>query len=168
MLGLDVFVDDTNLMAATSPLHSQQTPIHLVQHNLTLWHDLQKTSNGVLNPSKCVWFWFHWKQNAWGTVKITVPPVNTSQSTSPHSQTKPHQSISCNHMKPIGTLAFSLPLMATAKRNSLYFNSATPKLSTSYNNASSILQSGSMMVKPPWSYSANTPKAYWHERIDSA
>jgi len=30
-----------------------------------------------LNPSKCIWFYFNWKQDARGTVKIAAPPPTT-------------------------------------------------------------------------------------------
>jgi len=80
-LGLDAFINDTELMAAAQHNQLQHTTLQLVLHNLTLWHNLLKASGGVLNPSKCVWFYFHWKLDAWGTAKIIPPPVPTLQIT---------------------------------------------------------------------------------------
>jgi len=56
--GLDMFVDDTDLVAVASHTQSLQTPITTVQHNLNLWNSLLQASGGELNPSKCVWFCF--------------------------------------------------------------------------------------------------------------
>jgi len=88
-LGLDAFIDDTDLMAAALPNQTTPTPIQKVQYNLTLWNELLQASGGSLNPSKCVWFYFNWKQDARGTVKIVAPP-----STSPPIEihTAPNQS----------------------------------------------------------------------------
>jgi len=77
-LGLDAFIDDTDLMMGTLSQHSTHNPIQLAQHNLTLWHDLLKASGGELNPSKCVWFYFNWKLDARGTAKI-IPPDTATQ-----------------------------------------------------------------------------------------
>jgi len=63
-LGLDTFIDDTDLMATATLHQSSTTSIQKVQHNLTLWHDLLKTSGGSLNHFKCVWLYFYWKQDA--------------------------------------------------------------------------------------------------------
>jgi len=68
--GMDMFVDDTDLVAVA--LHTQpiQTPIVTVQNTLNLWNTLLQASRGELNPSKCVWFCFFWKHNPNGQVKI--------------------------------------------------------------------------------------------------
>jgi len=76
-LGLDSFIDNTDLMAAMLPNQLATTLIQEVQYNLTLWHDLLKASGVALNPAKCIWFYFNWKQDAQGTVKITAPPKHT-------------------------------------------------------------------------------------------
>jgi len=83
-LGLDAFIDDTDLMAANSPNHSRPSPIQKVQYNLSLWNDLLQASGGSLNPSKCVWFYFNWKQDARGTNKI-VAPTTTAPSIQIHT-----------------------------------------------------------------------------------
>jgi len=74
---MDMFVDDTDLVAVA--LHTQpvQTPITMVQNNLHLWNTLLQASGGELNPSKCVWFCFFWKHNPNGQVKIRSPPPQT-------------------------------------------------------------------------------------------
>jgi len=60
-------------------LPNQTAPmlIQKVQYNLMLWDNLLQASSGSLNPSKCVWFYFNWKQDAHGTIKIMVPPMHT-------------------------------------------------------------------------------------------
>jgi len=63
-LGLDAFIDDTDLMAAATPNQTALTPIQKVLYNLLLWNDLLQASGSSLNPSKCVWFYFNWKQDA--------------------------------------------------------------------------------------------------------
>jgi len=78
-------------MTAAAPTPTQITPIKKVQHNLMLWNDLLMASGRALNPSKCVWFYFHWKQDARGTVKIATPPPSTPNISiyTMHSQPKP-------------------------------------------------------------------------------
>jgi len=96
-LGLDAFIDDTNLMAAASPTQNAPTPIQKVQYNLTLWNELLQASGGSLNPSKCVWFYFNWKQDARGTVKIVTPPP-TAQHIA--IQTAPNQTAPIRLLQP--------------------------------------------------------------------
>jgi len=91
-LGLDAFIDDTDLMTAAAPTSSQTAPIQKAQYNLTLWNDLLMASGGALNPSKCIWFYFHWKQDARGTVKITPPPPSAPD-ISIHTKHSPPQPI---------------------------------------------------------------------------
>jgi len=96
-LGLDAFIDDTNLMAAALPNQTTPMPIQKVQYNLTLWNELLQASGGSLNPSKCVWFYFNWKQDAHGTVKIVAPP-STSKPIEIH--TAPNQSSPIRLLQP--------------------------------------------------------------------
>jgi len=96
-LGLDAFIDDTDLMAATTPTQTTPTPIQKVQYNLTLWNDLLQASGGSLNPSKCVWFYFNWTQDARGTNKIVAPPTHSQPIT---IQTAPDQSTPIRLLQP--------------------------------------------------------------------
>jgi len=72
-------------MATTTPNQTALTPIQKVQYNLSLWNDLLQASGGSLNLSKCVWFYFNWKQDAQGTIKIVAPPTNSQSHSDPYS-----------------------------------------------------------------------------------
>jgi len=52
------------------------TPIQTMQNNLTIWNELLQASVGELNPSKCIWFCFHWKLDACDMAKIIAPPAH--------------------------------------------------------------------------------------------
>jgi len=84
-------------MAAASPTQDAPTPIQKVQYNLTLWNELLQASGGSLNPSKCVWFYFNWKQDTRGTVKIVPPPPTTQHIT---IQTAPNQTAPIRLLQP--------------------------------------------------------------------
>jgi len=54
-------MDDTWLSNLKQPDQTIKQLTTQAQTSLNLWHDLLKVSGRLLNPSKCVWQWFHWK-----------------------------------------------------------------------------------------------------------
>jgi len=75
--GLDMFVDDTDLMSVATAKQSTYVPIKTAQDNLTLWNDILQASGGELNPSKCVWFHFFWRPDSRGMLHLTMPLATT-------------------------------------------------------------------------------------------
>jgi len=74
--GFDVFIDDTDIITAT-PVHTNSDPVPIAQQNLNLWHNILQASGGELNPSKCVWLYFHWTFDAKGHPSLTKHHPNT-------------------------------------------------------------------------------------------
>jgi len=73
-LGLDAFVDNTNLVYS-APGHTPFNEIvQNIQHNLDLWHGLLQSSGGTPSPKKCSWTPFYWQSDKYGTPMLTEPP----------------------------------------------------------------------------------------------
>jgi len=80
-LGLDAFVDNTNLIYGLENPHTFNQIVQNMQANLDLWHGLLQASGGTLSPSKCSWTPFYWNMDNNGTETICMPPANISIST---------------------------------------------------------------------------------------
>jgi len=73
-LGIDAFVDDTNMIHGNKGDADLSKILQIVQNNFRLWQGLLQSSGGTLNPSKCSWTPFLWKYNQFGHARLTTLP----------------------------------------------------------------------------------------------
>jgi len=66
VLGIDTFVDDTNMIHGAPGTASFSELIEVVQQNLDIWQGLLRASGGVFNAKKCSWTPFIWSYNKYG------------------------------------------------------------------------------------------------------
>jgi len=74
-LGIDAFVDDTNIIHGNTGDADISELLHIVQQNFRLWQGLLHSSGGTLNPPKCSWTPFQWQYNTLGHARL-IPLAN--------------------------------------------------------------------------------------------
>jgi len=74
VLGLDAFVDDTNMIYGDHGTGNFSELIEVVQWNLNLWQGLLRASSGALNAKKCSWTPFIWMYNKYGHAHLSIIP----------------------------------------------------------------------------------------------
>jgi len=65
VLGINAFVDDTNMIHGAPGMASFSDIIKVLQQNLDLWQGLLWGSGGAFNAKKCSWT-FIWSYNKYG------------------------------------------------------------------------------------------------------
>jgi len=74
VLGLDDFVDDTNMIHGAHGTATFSELLEVVQRNLDLWQGLLRASGGALNAKKCSWTPFIWTFNKHGHARLSPIP----------------------------------------------------------------------------------------------
>jgi len=77
MLGIDVFVDDTNIIHSNIGDANICELLQIVQDNFCKWQGLLHASGSMLNPPKCSWTPFIWHYNNLGHAWLAQLPEHT-------------------------------------------------------------------------------------------
>jgi len=77
-LGIDAFVDNTNMIHGDDGDADIAEILQIVQNNFQIWQGLLHASGGVLNIPKCSWTPFTWKYNNFGHASLTTLPPDTN------------------------------------------------------------------------------------------
>jgi len=75
-LGLDAFVDDTNMIHADIGDSDIHELLQIIQNNLRSWQGLLHASGGTLNLPKCSWTPIIWTYNHLGHACMAQLPVD--------------------------------------------------------------------------------------------